>query len=294
MEPGTDYYKMNLERSRKKSPDSSAKTFGETYLDPTSYTPGVDPDIDMYLRNWKESMPRHTHGSLVERDILMKGDPMNPKTRGAVLKYANRFVRASLTPYTSTSPTTLKGEQEIFYIISGRGLLKTGTKITDLYKGIAILMPAELEFTIRNTGDEDLTMYLINEPIPEGFKPNKELLVKDENALPVYTGGHWCHIVRTLFTSSDGLGSLHSILTVAFDHMTIGHPHTYFTDSEEVWTALEGSSMALLGKQIRCQQPGTAYLVPPDGKITHSNINQSFEQIKFFYFLRSGDPNYPK
>ncbi len=39
-------------------------------LDGTPYTPSVDPDIDMYFGSWKESMPRHSHGSLIERDVL--------------------------------------------------------------------------------------------------------------------------------------------------------------------------------------------------------------------------------
>ena len=47
-------------------------------LDGNPYTPGVDPDIDMFIGDWRESMPKHSHGSLVERDILTKGDSMNP------------------------------------------------------------------------------------------------------------------------------------------------------------------------------------------------------------------------
>jgi hypothetical protein len=33
---------------------------------------GVEPDNDMFIRHWKESMPQKTHGSLVERDILTR------------------------------------------------------------------------------------------------------------------------------------------------------------------------------------------------------------------------------
>lgn len=43
-------------------------------LDGKPYDPAVEPDIDMYMGNWKESLPRHTHGSLIERDILTWGD----------------------------------------------------------------------------------------------------------------------------------------------------------------------------------------------------------------------------
>ncbi|MDA0335303.1 MAG: hypothetical protein O2782_09080, partial [bacterium] len=54
-----------------------------------------------------------------------------------------------------------------------------------LYCGIAMLIPANLEFVMANTGDTDLTMYLVNEPIPEGFRPNEEILVVDENTTPI-------------------------------------------------------------------------------------------------------------
>jgi len=259
-------------------------------LDGSPYTPGKDPDIDLYIASWKDSMPRHTHGSLVERDILTKGDPMKPPAKGAVLKYINRFTRASLDAHASTTPTTLKGEQEIFYILSGRGTIRAGAKTADLYEGVCILMPANLEFTIKNTGDEPLTMYLVNEPVPEGFRPNSEMLVRDENTLPIRsTNGHWCHIVKNFFETGDGLGTLERVLTVCFDPMTIGHPHSHTEGCEEVWAAVKGTSIVFLGKQIRMQPPGTAYMIPPDGNTPHSNINTSDEQVKLFYFARYRD-----
>jgi len=45
--------------------------------------------IDMFMSDWRESMPRVEHGSLVLRDILTKGDNFSPPERGAVLRFAN-------------------------------------------------------------------------------------------------------------------------------------------------------------------------------------------------------------
>ena len=259
-------------------------------LDGSHYTPGKDPDIDLYIGNWTESMPRHTHGSLIERDILTKGDPMKPPAKGAVLKYVNRFVHATLEPNNSTTSTTLQGEQEVFYILSGKGTVNAGKKTADLYEGICVLMPAGLPFTITNTGSEPLTMYLINEPVPKGFRPNKDMLVKDENTMPIAsTNGHWCHIVKNFFETPDGLGTLERVLTVSLDPMTIGHPHSHVKGCEEVWTAVTGESIAFIGKQIRMQPPGTGYLIPPDGNTPHSNINTSDKPVKLFYFARYQD-----
>ena len=264
----------------------SSVSFTQT-LDGSPYTPGKDPDIDLYMNSWKNSMPRNTHGTLVERDILTPGDPMNPQAKGAVLSYVKRFVYATLAAHNPTQPTTLKGEQEIFFILSGKGVMKARGKTTDLYAGIAVLMPANLEFTMENTGDEPLTMYIIREPIPDGFSPNKDILVKDENTLPIAsTTGHWCHIVKNLFNSDEGLATLQSVLTVAIDPMTIPHPHSHVEKTEEVWTAVTGTSIAFIGKQIRWQEPGTGYKVPPNGNTPHSNINTSDRQVKIFYFSR--------
>ncbi len=267
----------------------SVSAFSQT-LDGTPYTPGKDPDIDLFIGTWTDSMPRQSHGSLIERDILTKGDPLKPPRKGAVLKYVNRFVHASLEANASTIPTTLKGEQEIFYILSGKGTMKAGKKTADLYPGIAVLMPSGLEFVMTAAGSEPLTMYLINEPTPPGFRPNKDMLVKDENTTPVSsTDGHWIHIVKSLFYTADGLGTLESVITVAFDPMTIGHPHSHVEGVEEVWTAIEGTSIAFIGKQIRMQSPGTGYMIPPNGNTPHANINTSDRQVKMLYFARYKD-----
>ncbi|MFC1539000.1 cupin domain-containing protein [Candidatus Latescibacterota bacterium] len=254
-------------------------------LDGNPYTPGKDANIDMFMGSWKDSMPRHSHGSLIERDILTKGDNMNPTTKGAVLKYTNRYVYATLDAKASTIPTTLKGEQEIFYFLSGKGTIKAGRTTEEISAGYAVLMPENLEFTINNTGSEQLTMYLISEAVPAGFKPNKEMKVINENTMPISgTTGHWAHIVKRLFEKPDGLATLYSVLTVAHDPMTIGHPHSHDPGCEEIWTGIKGTSIAFLGKQIRMQPPGTAYNIPPDGKTPHCNINKGDEQIKLFYF----------
>ena len=259
-------------------------------LDPKPYDPGIDPDIDMFMGSWKESMPYHTHGSLIERDILTRGNPMKPLRKGAVLKYVNRFTHATLEGHACTAPVTLKNEQEILYIISGMGTIHAGKKTADLYSGIAVLMPANLEFAMKNTGDEPLTMYLVSEPCPEGFRPNSDMLVVDENTVPVSTSNaHWVGIVRQHFTTADGLGTLESVLSCSFDPMTFFHPHSHVEGTEEVWVAIADDIHVLLGKQIRLQQPGTAYMIPPDGKTPHANFNVSDRIVKMFYFARYGD-----
>jgi mannose-6-phosphate isomerase-like protein (cupin superfamily) len=267
-----------------------AATVAAQSLDGRPYDPDRDPDIDMFIGNWRESMPRHTHGSLIERDILTQGDNMNPPRKGAALEFVNRFVHATLDAGMQTQPTTLDGEQEIIYIISGEGMLCAPKKCHKLYANIAVLIPAGLEFTMKSTGDTPLTMYLINEPIPEGFRPNDDIVLRDENVMPVDSyDGHWAHIVKYLFETNDGLGTLERILTVSIDPMQIAHPHSHNEGTEEVWTGLRGTSVAWIGREIRMHGPGTAYMIPPDGNTAHANINNGTERITMFYFARYQD-----
>jgi mannose-6-phosphate isomerase-like protein (cupin superfamily) len=245
--------------------------------------------IDLYFGDWHSAKPRAMYGSLEERDILTRGDAMNPAQKGAVLRYANSYSYATLAPHASTTPTRLEGQQQIYYVAAGRGTASAGPQQADLSPNIAVLVPANLEFTIKNSGDGPLGMYVITEPTPAGFRPNESILVRDENKLPITsTDGFWCHIVKTLFVTDDGLGTLQSVLTVTLDPLTVGRPHLVdHEDIEEVWSALDGSSLAFIGNQLRRQTPGMAYLHIPDNKTPHSNINyQEDAQVKFLYFAR--------
>jgi mannose-6-phosphate isomerase-like protein (cupin superfamily) len=245
--------------------------------------------IDLYFGDWHGAAPRTTHGALQERDILTRGDALNPTSKGAVLRYVNSFTYATLAPHTATRATRLTGQQEIYFVVSGQGTATAAGQTAELFRNIAILMPADLEFTLKNTGDQPLTMYVINEPTPAGFRPNSSMLVRDENQLPITSSdGHWAHIVKTLFVTADGLGTLQSVLTVSLDPLTMGKPHLVdHDDIEEVWTALSGTSIAFVGNELRWQTPGMAFYHIPDNKTPHTNINQNEDtQVKFLYFAR--------
>ena len=63
-----------------------------------------------------------------------------------------------------------------------------------------------VEFSISNTGGTPLRMVVIAEPIYPGYTPLKEIVVRDENALPISnTTGHWVNINKTLFNRDSGL-----------------------------------------------------------------------------------------
>ena len=149
---------------------------------------------------------------------------------------------------------------------------------------------------IKNTSDEDLKMYVVSEPTPQNFVPGKEMLVTDERQVPVRTpmaaspytihgaSGHWAHIVRDLFSKTDGLATIGDIITVTIDPLTMGEPHPHNPGQEEIWAAIDGNSLAFIGSELRVQHPGMAYMIRPDHSMTHSNINSGDTPVKFLWF----------
>ena len=255
-----------------------------------------DRRIDMFIGDWRKSMPRHAYGSLVLRDILTRGDNYAPPEPGAILKAINYLAYARLQPHNSTAATRLDREQNVFYFVGGSGEVSAGGKTAAIHKDIAVFIPENIEFTMTNTGDSDLTMYVVSEPVPDGFTPAKAMLVADETQVPVRTpmaaspytlpgaSGHWAHVVRDLFSRNDGLATIGDFITVDINPMTMGEPHPHNPGQEEIWTALDGDSLAFIGTELRVQRPGMAYMIRPDQSMTHSNINASDAPVKFLWF----------
>ncbi len=256
----------------------------------------LDRRIDMFIGDWHDSMPRHAFGSLVLRDILTRGDNFNPPQPGAVLQAANFLALGRLAPGNSTTPSRLDHEQIVFYVASGTGEITAGGKTATLHKDIAVFVPADMEFVMKNTGDGELTTYVVSEPTPPNFVPAKQMLVTNERQVPVRTpmaaspytlpgaSGHWAHVVRDLFSKTDGLATIGDLITVTIDPMTMGEPHPHNPGQEEIWAAIDGNSLAFIGTELRVQRPGMAYMIRPDQSMTHSNINSSDAPVKFLWF----------
>ncbi len=257
-----------------------------------------DRRIDLFMSDWQGSLPRFEHGSLVLRDILIRGDNFAPPEKSAVLRAANFFAYGRLAPGAWTTRSRLDGQQEVYYVLGGEGEIAAGGDTAKLHKDIAVLMPAGLEFVMKSTGDEPLTLYVLNEPTPSGFHPKDKMVIKDEEmarqrtpaaADPYIVGGasgHWAHIVKELFSPADGLATEQSVITVTVNPLTMGEPHPHRPGQEEVWAAINGTSLMLMGTELRVQKPGMAYMLPPDAATIHSNINAGDKPVKFLYFAR--------
>jgi hypothetical protein len=243
--------------------------------------------LDLYFGDWHSSPVHTVYGQLEEQAVLTRGDALHPTAKAAVLRFATAYQHALLPPHASTSSIRLSGQQQIYFITSGEGKASSAHQSVELSPNIAVLMPADFEFTLTNTGDKPLDMYVIEEPTVPGFHPNTSMLVRDENVLPFSTTNlQWSYMVKKIFVAADGLATLTDISTVYMDPLTISRPQdTESPDVEAVWTALQGKGITFVSNELRWQAPGTAFLEVPDGKTPHSVIDPSEgSELKFLYF----------
>lgn len=250
---------------------------------------GSNAYVDMYFTDWHTTTPK-TKGSITEYTVFTKGDPMKPTTKGAVLRYIDSYAYDSLAPNASTSDH-LSGQQRVYYFTTGTGTISAGGDSAPVSNNIAVLVPANLVFTIKNTGADPLGAYVITEPTPRSFKPGTKLVVKNEELTPINTTvPDWSRLVRPLFRASDGLATIDRVATVTLDELTITRPvvgdklHT-----ENLWMELSGTSIAFIGPYLRRQTPGIAYEHPPDNLAPTANVNYSEDhQIKLLVVETEG------
>lgn len=246
--------------------------------------PEVDTDVSLYINHWKNSLPHEGHGGLIERDILTSGDPLNPHKKGAVLKYLKAYKRGVLQPRCNTQPFKHAKEQVFFYVMSGTGRVEAGSKNAELEEGTAVVIPAGLEFRFFNPTEEPLEMIIVAEEIHSGFEPNKEISVGNYHDSKPSVGYHWAHIGRGFsydiipkFANPMGLG------IVSIDKFDIAQPHVHGPGCEEIWCQLKGKSLLFFGNRLLWQEPGEAFLIPPNNKVPHSSINHTDEHMLWLY-----------
>ena len=262
---------------------------------------GNPVDIDMFVVDSRDSKPRRMFGSLEVRDILTKcvGDPLKPTEDGAVLTDINRVSYAVLGAKKKTEPSKLEGFQLVFYITSGDGEITSGNKTARLTVGNGVLMPPDTEFTLTNTGNDKLAMYLIEEPIPSGFKPRSAMLVRYEYDNPISSNIKRVSDTRKLlFSLHDGLSTLIAINPIMWEPKSLYYPHVHREGDEEIWISVTGDFLVQLGNKRRSLPAGSAYKVPADGRTAHININQSEVSQKLLWLykvpLQAVRPRRPK
>lgn len=254
--------------------------------------PAAPPERDLtrWVKSWESSPTTSSHRSLVERAILTPGDPLNPTSQGALLKYLSRLNRGVLYGMGSTQATKHEGENEMIYIVSGKGRIEGGGKKLPLKPGDGVLIPPSMEHTIINETPEPLVMVVAAEPVPKTYKTRADILVRsllDVNASP---GAHWNHIGLGNIGRDDGLYQEEAFALVGVDGMNIAEPHPHQDGTEEVWYNVSGDAFLHLGTRLFHQPEGTAFMTPPDGQTPHATINTSDKPVLFLFLARWHEP----
>ena len=246
--------------------------------------PDVDTDVGLYINHWRNSLPTEGHGGFIERDILTSGDPLRPPKKGAVLKYIKAYKRAALEPRCTTQSFKSDKEQVFLCIFSGAGRVKTRGQAANIEAGMAVVLPAGLAYRFFNPGDDNLELIMVVEEIPAGFVPNERMSVGDYRPTLPSVGMHWSHIGRGFtWDTPPKFANPMGFAAVSIDKFDIAQPHVHGPGCEEIWCQLQGTSLLLFGNRLLRQEPGEAFLVPPNKKVPHSSINPSDGPMLWLY-----------
>jgi mannose-6-phosphate isomerase-like protein (cupin superfamily) len=242
--------------------------------------------IDQFIGDPTYSTGHLSHGGLLTRAILRNGNPNVPGPAGAVLEYRTQIAKATLLPKSST-PLISINNQFLFYVVSGEGRLDDGKMSWDLRNGITMLIPPDVQRRFVNTSNEPLEMVMVE--WPANAIARKDILVRDVTLLPFCEeNAHWNNMSKCVFTQADGMTG--RVLLVMLMPMTMAAPHSHVFGTEEVWTKITpGTSLTLLGSELREMPQYSAFLAPPNGMTWHGQVNTSKTQVEMWLYVAGGN-----
>ncbi len=247
--------------------------------------PGVDTDVLLYINHWRNSMPREGHGGLIEREILSRGDPFRPPRKGAVLRFLKTYARTELPPRSATRPFSDDREQVFFFVMNGYGMIAANGKTVKFEEGMALVVPPGVSYRLDNPGDEPLELFLAAEETPADFVPNKDISIGRFGDSKPILGAHWAHVGRPfLYDIEPKFANPMGFILVSIDDFDIAQPHTHPAAAEEIWLQVKGHSLLLFGNRLLRQEPGEAFLVPPNNKVPHGSIDPGDEPQLWLFF----------
>lgn len=244
-------------------------------LDPTPVDPATDPDVGLFLNDWRNAAPRMVFGSLVFRDILTPfdtDDPLRPRTHGAVLTQIGVLSQATLAPGAIAQGRIPAGQRAIFYASEGQGTLLVNGRAHQLRDGIGFFLTPDFDFRLTNTGKTQIGFYVRTEAVAPGTSSAPEPVVVSRWDNDRRIGAHWMHICNG---GPPGM----TLCTIAPSTVPQPHRHNY----EELWLLVKGESVLMPGKQLIRMQSGQAYKISPNGLAAHSNLNLGAEPIQMIY-----------
>jgi mannose-6-phosphate isomerase-like protein (cupin superfamily) len=252
----------------------------EDALDPTPIDPATDPNVSVFVNDWRNAKPRPMYGQLVFHDILTGldgADPLHPAKKGAVLTAITAISYATLAPGATATGRAQKGERQIFYAAAGDGQITVNSKSWDVKDGTGFTLTPAFDFKLTSSGKEPLSFYVRTEPVPANTPPTDNFAVVSRFDNDRRLGAHWAHICN-------GGPSGMNLCTIAPHTMPQPHSHP----GEECWIMVKGETVLSLGKNLLRMTPGQAYKIPPTGVTAHSNLNLGDEPVQMIYLGPAG------
>jgi len=229
-----------------------------------------------------DSPSRVTHGYMIERVIFTKKDPEDPSKEGAIMTYIDSLSRAYLESLCESVPTTHNDIQEIFYIVSGKGVFKAGNEERNIREGDGIVVPPGITHSLKNELDEALEFIIAVVSMPEGAEVRQEVLIRNYRETPLGKG-HWNHLVHPVFGTNDRLNPIHTVLVVGIEPMQTADTHGHEPGTgDEIWYMLKGNGLHVVNQEVCRQKPGDAIQVVPS--TGHSLINDTDKPLQTLYF----------
>jgi mannose-6-phosphate isomerase-like protein (cupin superfamily) len=256
-------------------------TVREDALDPTPVDPALDPNVGMFINDWRNSKPRAMYGKLVLHDILtsLEGpDPQHPARKGAVLTAITAISYATLDSGATISGRAQRGERQIFYATGGAGQITVNSKSWDVTDGTGFTLTPDFDFKLTSTAKEPLSFYVRTEPVPANTPPSENVVVVSRFNNDRRVGAHWVH------TCNGGPGGMNLCTIPPY---TMPQPHSH--PGEECWIMVKGETILSLGKNILRMTPGQAYKIPPTGLAAHSNLNLGEEPVEMIFLGPTGN-----
>ena len=253
----------------------------EDALDPTPIDPAKDPNVSMFVNDYRNAKPRAMYGKLMFHDILTKlegSDPQHPTKKGAVLTAITAISYATLEPGATAAGKEEAGQRQTFYATAGSGKITVNGKSYDLKDGIGFTLTPDFDFKMSSSGKEPLGMYVRTEPIPAGAPAPPDFAVVSRWDNDRRIGAHWVHTCN---------GGPQGMNLCTIGPFTMPQPHSH--PGEECWIMVKGESILSLGKTLQKMEPGQAYKIPPTGLAAHSNLNFNDEPVEMIFLGPAGN-----
>lgn len=246
--------------------------------------------VDRFFGDPANATGRLSHGGLLTREVLRRGNPYQPGPNGAVLEFRTEVARATLLPMSRTPLMALES-QFLFHVVSGQGRLEDDAHYWDLRSGISMLIPPGVRRRFVNSSSEPLEMIMVEWPATPVAR--KDILVRDVALLPYCEeNAHWNNMSKCVFTGADGMTG--RVLLVMLMPMTVAAPHTHGAGTDEIWTKITpGNALVLLGSELREMPQYSAFLAPPDGQTWHGQLNTSKTQVEMWLYVAGGSATTP-